>query len=103
MALALALALALSAQEFAWRHFLQHKLLSSPDENSKIIERASHKQDSEEGKEAEIKKKLKELQKLLPGGEEMNMEEMLSEIGSYIVCLEMQIIVLKSLVRDNTF
>ncbi|VVA99544.1 unnamed protein product [Arabis nemorensis] len=101
----MALALALSAQEFAWSHFLKHKLLSSPHEDpsfsSKIRERSSYKQDHEEER-AEIKKRLKELQKLLPGGEEMNMEEMLSEIGSYIVCLELQMIVLKSLVQDNT-
>ncbi|CAH8344037.1 unnamed protein product [Eruca vesicaria subsp. sativa] len=98
------MALALSAQEFAWSRFLQHNLLSSPHEDpsysSMILERSSHKQDGkEEG--AEIKKKLKELQKLLPGGEEMNMEDMLSEVGSYIVCLELQMIVLKSLVQDN--
>ncbi|KAG2323481.1 hypothetical protein Bca4012_058966 [Brassica carinata] len=100
------MALALSAQEFAWSQFLQHRLLSSADEDpsytSKIMKRDSHKQDGEE-EEAEIKKRLKELQKLLPGGEEMNMEEMLSEIGSYIVCLEMQMIVLNSLVQENTF
>ncbi|KAG2277786.1 transcription factor bHLH146-like [Brassica napus] len=97
------MALALSAQEFAWSRFLQHKLLSSPHEDpsysSKILETSSCKQDGKEG--SEIKKKLKELQKLVPGGEEMNMEEILSEVGSYIVCLELQMIVLKSLVQDN--
>ncbi|KAL0794241.1 hypothetical protein Bca101_065618 [Brassica carinata] len=96
------MALALSAQEFAWSRFLQDKLLSSPHEDprysSKIVETSSCKQD---GKGAEIKKKLKELQKLVPGGEEMNMEEVLTETGSYIVCLELQMIVLKSLVQDN--
>ncbi|CAA7022216.1 unnamed protein product [Microthlaspi erraticum] len=99
------MALALSAQEFAWSRFLQHKLLSSvhedPSESSKILERSNYKQDDEEGG-GEIKKRLKELQKLLPGGEEMNMDEMLGEIGSYIVCLELQMLVLKSLVQDNT-
>ncbi|ESQ50546.1 hypothetical protein EUTSA_v10022885mg [Eutrema salsugineum] len=99
------MALALSAQEFAWGRFLQHKLLSptheDPSYSSKILERSDYKQEGEE-EEAEIKKRLKELQKLLPGGEEMNMDEMLSEIGSYIVCLELQMIVLKSLVQDNS-
>ncbi|CAH2051280.1 unnamed protein product [Thlaspi arvense] len=99
------MALALSAQEFAWSRFLQHKLLSSahedPSYSSKILERSNSKQDAEE-EGVEIKNRLKELQKLLPGGEEMNMDDMLSEIGSYIVCLELQMIVLKSLVQDNT-
>uniref|UniRef100_A0A1J3EVX1 IBH1-like N-terminal domain-containing protein n=3 Tax=Noccaea caerulescens TaxID=107243 RepID=A0A1J3EVX1_NOCCA len=98
------MAFALSAQEFAWSRFLQHKLLSSvhedSSESSKILERSNYKQDGEE-EGGEIKNRLKELQKLLPGGEEMNMDEMLSEIGSYIVCLELQMIVLKSLVQDN--
>ncbi|KAJ0265444.1 Uncharacterized protein HA466_0017270 [Hirschfeldia incana] len=97
------MALALSAQEFAWSRFLQHKLLYSPHEDPsyspKILETPSCKQESKEG--ADIKKKLEELQKLVPGGEEMNMEEILSEVGSYIVCLELQMIVLKSLVQNN--
>lgn len=110
------MAFALSAREFAWSRFLQYKLLSSPrddpissNSSSKILERSSKKQggekhqDREEEEGGEIKKRLKELQKLLPGGEDMNMEEILSEIGSYIVCLELQMIVLKSLVQDNTF
>ncbi|KAL9299908.1 putative transcription factor bHLH family [Arabidopsis thaliana] len=111
------MAFALSAQEFAWSRFLQQKLLSSPYDDpistssspSEILERSSKRQggekhqDSDEEEEGgEIKKRLKELQKLLPGGEEMNMEEILSEIGSYIVCLELQMIVLKSIVQDNT-
>ncbi|KAG7579690.1 hypothetical protein ISN45_Aa03g038090 [Arabidopsis thaliana x Arabidopsis arenosa] len=109
------MAFALSAQEFAWSRFLQQKLLSSPHDDlistssypSEILERSSKKQGGEKHQDrdeegGEIKKRLKELQKLLPGGEEMNMEEILSEIGSYIVCLELQMIVLKSIVQDNT-
>ncbi|KFK40275.1 hypothetical protein AALP_AA3G353700 [Arabis alpina] len=99
------MALALSAQEFAWSRFLQHKLLSSshedPSFSSKVIERSIYKEDSEEEEGVELKNRLKELQKLLPGGEQMDMEEMLSEVGSYIVCLELQMIVLNSLVHDN--
>ncbi|XP_010489447.1 PREDICTED: uncharacterized protein At4g30180-like [Camelina sativa] len=108
------MAFALSAQEFAWSRFLQQKLLLSPHDDpvsttssSEIIERSSKKQggqkhqDRDNGEGEEIKKRLKELQKLLPGGEEMNMEEILSEIGSYIVCLELQMMVLKYIVQDN--
>ncbi|EOA31580.1 hypothetical protein CARUB_v10014775mg [Capsella rubella] len=108
------MALALSAQEFAWSRFLQQKLSSSPHDHdlvsssSETLEKLSTKQeddiqqqDIDNGEGGEIKKRLKELQKLLPGGEEMNMEETLSEIGSYIVCLELQMMVLKSIVQDN--
>ncbi|XP_010414930.1 PREDICTED: uncharacterized protein At4g30180-like [Camelina sativa] len=108
------MAFALSAQEFAWSRFLQQKLSLSPHDDpvsttssSEILERSSKKQgrekhqDRDNGEGEEIKKRLKELQKLLPGGEEMNMEEILSEIGSYIVCLELQMMVLKSIVQDN--
>ncbi|CAN8257649.1 unnamed protein product [Cochlearia groenlandica] len=104
------MALSLSCQEFAWSCFLQQKLLPSPhDENpnyySKIEERFSYNQEDDDGDEErlEINKRLDELQKLLPGGEEINIEEMLSEIGSYIVCLELQVFVLKSLLQDNTY
>ncbi|CAN8271136.1 unnamed protein product [Cochlearia groenlandica] len=103
------MALALSSQEFAWSRFLQQKLLSSPHQedssySSKIQERSKyeHDDDDDDEEEEEIKKRFKELQNLLPGGEEMKIDEMLNEIGSYIVCLELQMIVLKSLVQDNT-
>ncbi|CAE6168330.1 unnamed protein product [Arabidopsis arenosa] len=101
------MALALSAQEFAWSRFLLQKLSSSTNPTTttsssdgiRILERS----DKEGGnKEGEIEEKLRELQKLLPGGEEMNVEEMLSEIGNYIKCLELQTIALKSIVQDST-
>ncbi|XP_010438208.1 PREDICTED: uncharacterized protein At4g30180-like [Camelina sativa] len=97
------MALALSAQEFAWSRFLLEKLSSSTNPTTtstsssnqvRILERSD--------KEGEIKEKLRELQKLLPGGEVMNVEEMLSEIGTYIKCLELQTIALKSIVQETT-
>ncbi|XP_010548605.1 PREDICTED: uncharacterized protein At4g30180 [Tarenaya hassleriana] len=110
------MALALSAQDFAWSRFLRQKLScpndittsttssSSPQQTlgfdeMKFLER-SQENGEEEERGGEIRKRLRELQKLLPGGEEMGVEETLSEIGSYIVCLELQMIVLKSLVQE---
>ncbi|KAG7540929.1 hypothetical protein ISN45_Aa07g010740 [Arabidopsis thaliana x Arabidopsis arenosa] len=101
------MALALSAQEFAWSRFLLQKLSSSTNPTAttsssdgiRILERSNKEGGNEEG---EIEEKLMELQKLLPGGEEMNVEEMLSEIGNYIKCLELQTIALKSIVQDST-
>ncbi|XP_010526356.1 PREDICTED: uncharacterized protein At4g30180-like [Tarenaya hassleriana] len=103
------MALALSAQEFAWSRFLRQKLScpgeptsssSSPNQSfcfdeANILERSQKRGKEEE----ETRKRLRELQKLLPGGEEMGVEETLSEIGSYIGCLELQMLVLKSLVE----
>ncbi|CAL9227418.1 unnamed protein product [Arabidopsis halleri] len=101
------MALALSAQEFAWSRFLLQKLSSSTNPTTttsssdgiQILERSDKEGGNEEG---EIEEKLRELQTLLPGGEEMNVEEMLSEIGNYIKCLELQTIALKSIVQDST-
>ncbi|XP_010433018.1 PREDICTED: uncharacterized protein At4g30180 [Camelina sativa] len=97
------MALALSAQEFAWSRFLLEKLSSSTNPTTtsssssnqvRILERSD--------KEGEIEEKLRELQKLVPGGEVMNVEEMLSEIGTYIKCLELQTVALKSIVQETT-
>ncbi|ESQ54190.1 hypothetical protein EUTSA_v10026906mg [Eutrema salsugineum] len=102
------MALALSAQEFAWSRFLLHKLsstknptttTSSSSNGIRIPERSDKEGGGEDGG---IEEKLRELQKLLPGGEEMNVEDMLSEIGDYIKCLELQTIALKSIVQDTT-
>lgn len=100
------MALALSAQEFAWSRYLLQKLSSSSKNPTTTTSSSSpnririlERSDKEEGEyEGEIEERLKELQKLLPGGEEMNVEEMLSEIGNYIKCLELQTIALKSIV-----
>ncbi|KAF8084813.1 hypothetical protein N665_0699s0026 [Sinapis alba] len=104
------IALALSAQEFAWSRFLLQKLSSSNNPTTTTTSSSSNgiriqERSGKEGggdEDGEIEEKLRELQKLLPGGEEMNVEEMLSEIGNYIKCLELQTIALKSIVQDTT-
>ncbi|KAJ0250855.1 Transcription factor bHLH146 [Hirschfeldia incana] len=100
------MALALSAQEFAWSRFLLEKLSSSNNPTTTISSSSDGTRTPErsckEDEDGEIEEKLRELQKLLPGGEEMNVEEMLSEIGNYIKCLELQTSALKSIVQDTT-
>ncbi|KAJ0251727.1 Transcription factor bHLH146 [Hirschfeldia incana] len=103
------MALALSAQEFAWSRFLLQKLSSSNNPTTTTsslsigirIQETSGKEGGGD-EDGGIEEKLRELQNLLPGGEEMNVEEMLSEIGNYIKCLELQTIALKSIVQDTT-
>ncbi|CAN8273421.1 unnamed protein product [Cochlearia groenlandica] len=102
------MALALSTQEFAWSRFLLQKLSSSKNQTTStsssshqiMIQERSYEEEEEEGEE--IEEKLSELKKLLPGGQEMNVEEMLSEVCNYITCLELQVIALKSIVQENT-
>ncbi|CAN8326577.1 unnamed protein product [Cochlearia groenlandica] len=105
------MALALSAQEFSWSRFLLEKLSSSKNQatttttsssSNKIKILESSCKDVGEEEEGEIEEKLSELKKLLPGGEDMNVEEMLSEIGDYIRCLELQTLALKSIVQETT-
>ncbi|TXG61075.1 hypothetical protein EZV62_012438 [Acer yangbiense] len=45
-----------------------------------------------------ISSRLKNLRSLLPGGSEIGTDKLLSEVGSYIVCLELQVNVLKCLI-----
>ncbi|KAK3221313.1 hypothetical protein Dsin_008338 [Dipteronia sinensis] len=48
-----------------------------------------------------ISSRLKNFRSLLPGGGEMGTDKLLSEVGSYIVCLELQVNVLKCLIDMN--
>ncbi|KAF8400272.1 hypothetical protein HHK36_013569 [Tetracentron sinense] len=52
----------------------------------------------EGGEEEQFSCRLKSLRMLLPGGNEMGEPELLSEMESYIVCLELQVSILRSLV-----
>lgn len=42
--------------------------------------------------------RMRKLRKILPGGREMSTWELLSEVESYVVCLQMQVDILRSLV-----
>uniref|UniRef100_A0A1D1YY85 Uncharacterized protein At4g30180 n=1 Tax=Anthurium amnicola TaxID=1678845 RepID=A0A1D1YY85_9ARAE len=45
----------------------------------------------------EVHYSLSNLRRILPGGSEMGVHELLSEVGSYVICLEWQVSILRSL------
>ena len=55
----------------------------------------------EESEEEKISCQLKNLRKLLPGGNELDVDVLLTELGSYITCLELQVNVLQCLVETH--
>ncbi|KAL1335403.1 hypothetical protein HN51_064304 [Arachis hypogaea] len=94
------MAMAFSAQGFAWSHGLKLKLLQrdedeAPTTTEKASSNPSLKTSSDE--DEKMKSQLSSLRKLIPGGEEIVDEEMVTELESYISCLEMQVNVLQCL------
>ncbi|KAA8522746.1 hypothetical protein F0562_009092 [Nyssa sinensis] len=55
-----------------------------------------------EEEEKQITQRLNNLRNLLPGGNGMGVDEMLKEMGSYLVCLELQVNILRCLVETET-
>ncbi|XP_058113710.1 transcription factor bHLH146-like [Magnolia sinica] len=53
------------------------------------------------GEEEGLGGRLTTLRRILPGGDEMGMHELLSEVQSYIICLQLQVSVLQSLVNAD--
>lgn len=51
-----------------------------------------------EGEEVQFRQQLTNLRTLMPGGNEMGVNELLTEVGSYLVALELQVNVLRCLV-----
>ncbi|XP_038984007.1 transcription factor bHLH146-like isoform X2 [Phoenix dactylifera] len=51
------------------------------------------------GGEREFGCRIRILRRILPGGNEMDLCELLSEVESYVVCLQLQVNILKSLVE----
>lgn len=50
------------------------------------------------GEEEELACRIRTLRRILPGGAEMDVHELLSEVESYVICLQLQVGVLRSLV-----
>ena len=48
-----------------------------------------------------IKGQLKSLRRLIPGGEEMCSEQMVTELQSYVSCLQMQVNILQCLAETH--
>lgn len=56
-----------------------------------------------EGEEVQFRQQLTNLRTLMPGGNEMGVNELLTEVGSYLVALELQVNVLRCLVDTQWF
>ncbi|XP_061361742.1 transcription factor bHLH146 [Gastrolobium bilobum] len=55
----------------------------------------------EDNEDEDINNQFKSLRRLIPGGEEMCDEQMVSEVESYISCLQMQVNVLQCLLAET--
>ncbi|KAJ0984206.1 hypothetical protein J5N97_002562 [Dioscorea zingiberensis] len=53
------------------------------------------------GSQEDLGCRMRKLRRIVPGGEEMNVCELLSEMESYVMCLQMQVYILKSLVANH--
>ncbi|KAE8710362.1 hypothetical protein F3Y22_tig00110321pilonHSYRG00036 [Hibiscus syriacus] len=123
------MALALSAEGFAWSHALKHRLRLNVNNNNhagKSQSYLAHHDDhrtkmpvnhepatkklkgnpkrsgTEAAVEEEEEERLTYLRKLIPGGSgEMMVDDeiLLSELGSYVTCLELQVNVLRSMLQ----
>lgn len=120
------MALALSANGFEWGHALKHVLLRDVNASQirhvpfnhnltflclpnaskpkvpkrKLCESRWKEQHEEASENEEISPQLRNLRTLVPGGNQMDMIELLPEVGSYIVCLEVQVNILQRLVES---
>ncbi|KAL5098136.1 hypothetical protein RYX36_002463 [Vicia faba] len=111
------MAMVISSQGFAWSNALKTKLQKNGDEGSSRVSNnyqenqmsqvGFSKQDCLKSEGSEIlvgendedeDEQLRCLRKLLPGGEEISCDdEMVSELESYVSCLQMQVNILKCL------
>ena len=107
------MALAVSADGFSWSQALKAKLEREGKDNSAVLVDVIHElltrpivsktltpesEDSDlELEEEEVNHFMGTLRSALPGGAEMGMGELVSEVESYIACLQMQVALLKSL------
>lgn len=124
-------ALVSSAQGFAWSRALKLNLQSSSSsinnapqnpslppkfsqnpnqknpKRSKRLRKSRPKRNggveetTKETEEQQISQQLTNLRTLLPGGTDMGVNELLTEVGSYLVALEMQVNVLRCLVEKH--
>ncbi|XP_019454451.1 PREDICTED: uncharacterized protein At4g30180-like [Lupinus angustifolius] len=110
------LAMVFSAQGFAWSNGLKLKLEKdhanvATNTTSFVENEADEGKDMEEMKEDIaieenedeediMKKQLRSLRRLIPGGEGICDEEMVAELESYISCLQIQVNVLQCLLAE---
>ncbi|KAK1275444.1 hypothetical protein QJS04_geneDACA004024 [Acorus gramineus] len=108
------MALAISAEGFHWSTALKHKLMRGKDEQTQtshgfvfIVEKLEglvrpplvpRPSNTIVGEDEESGCRIRTLRRLLPGGDEMGVCELFTEVESYVVCLELQVSILRSLV-----
>ncbi|CAI8611134.1 unnamed protein product [Vicia faba] len=85
------MAMVLSAQGCAWSNGLKLKLQK---------DHVKGNEGNESNEDNEEEEKMKNLIKLIPGGEEICDEQVVCEVESYIRCLEMQVNVLQCLLEE---
>ncbi|KAH7671727.1 Myc-type basic helix-loop-helix (bHLH) domain-containing protein [Dioscorea alata] len=107
------MALATSTSCFKWSSALKHQLEQQQQQQGKFDSKTviipnpnprkgirEHKKKKNRGEE-ELEFRVRALRKIVPGGEEMNACELLTEMESYVVYLQMQVYILKSLVANH--
>ncbi|KAK1290708.1 Uncharacterized protein QJS10_CPB18g00173 [Acorus calamus] len=116
------MALAISADGFHWSTALKHKLMRGKAEQIQtshgfvfvvekleglarpplvprpLIPNTNTDSNTIVGEDEELGSRIRTLRRLLPGGDEMGVCELFSEVQSYVVCLELQVGILRSLV-----
>lgn len=73
-------------------------LESGSDDEYMHCQKRKRKINCVEEKDQEVGNRVMILRQILPGGEKMHIHELLPELESYIVCLELQVKILQSLV-----
>ncbi|KAF9662609.1 hypothetical protein SADUNF_Sadunf18G0072100 [Salix dunnii] len=83
----------------------QKKAAPSPNgmanTNKKLKRRRTMKEAAEQTEEEQFGNRLASLRSLMPGGNEMGVDELFSDMGSYITSLEMQVNILRCLVDSQ--
>lgn len=78
-----------------------HRFEDSDRLKMSVSRHRSNKRTRISGYEEEIGCRLMKLRRILPGGDEMKASELFSEVESYVVCLELQVSILRTLVDKH--
>ncbi|RHN64716.1 hypothetical protein MtrunA17_Chr4g0072121 [Medicago truncatula] len=91
------MAMVSSAQGFAWSDGLKLKL----QKECNVNDVATNSRSIIENEASEDEEKMKNLIRLIPGGEDICDEQVVNELESYIRCLQMQVNVLQCLLAET--
>nr|KYP62377.1 Uncharacterized protein At4g30180 family [Cajanus cajan] len=83
-------------------HFPSNPSLKSSNKRKDMLEiKKGLREDGDEENDEVINGQLKSLRRLIPGGEEMCSEQMVTELQSYVSCLQMQVNILQCLAETH--